>query len=225
MEAASPISFSEIQSNFDERDSLKREKAYKREVFCLFWLVSQSSADNPEGGKFTRWFSFPLIEIQLHSKKCAGIQRDGAHFFEFPARGLGHPPHLCLPLVGDLLTWPAELKKRKIYAKPNLDLGPLDSHWRQYLEGRGITANTYTRNRIGQTRREDLVFPYIRHGEIVNAKFRKKASKDFYQAKDAEKVDFDFFQNNIWAPNKEFWGYAAWNKTFLWIKSKLQDGQ
>jgi hypothetical protein len=31
-----------IQSNFEKRDSLKREKAYKREVFCAFSFVSET---------------------------------------------------------------------------------------------------------------------------------------------------------------------------------------
>jgi hypothetical protein len=31
-----------LQSKFDKRDNLKREKACKREVFCAFWLVPQA---------------------------------------------------------------------------------------------------------------------------------------------------------------------------------------
>jgi hypothetical protein len=31
-----------VQPQFDKRESLKREKVYKREVFCAFWLVSQT---------------------------------------------------------------------------------------------------------------------------------------------------------------------------------------
>jgi hypothetical protein len=32
----------QAQSNFDKRDSLKREKTYKQEVLCAFWLVSHA---------------------------------------------------------------------------------------------------------------------------------------------------------------------------------------
>jgi hypothetical protein len=31
-----------LQSNFDKRDSLKRENTYRWEVFCAFWLISQA---------------------------------------------------------------------------------------------------------------------------------------------------------------------------------------
>jgi hypothetical protein len=34
-----------MQSNFGKRDSLRREDAYKLEVFCTFRLVSQANCD------------------------------------------------------------------------------------------------------------------------------------------------------------------------------------
>jgi hypothetical protein len=36
------LSFLELHSVFDKRDSLRREIAYKREIFCAFGLVSQA---------------------------------------------------------------------------------------------------------------------------------------------------------------------------------------
>jgi hypothetical protein len=70
-----------MQSTFDKRDSLKREKAYKREVFSAFWLVRRQnvrrSAEfscqrerNREvhriSRSFTRVFFLPLIEVRLY---------------------------------------------------------------------------------------------------------------------------------------------------------------
>jgi hypothetical protein len=54
--------------NFDKRDSLKREKAYKREVSCAFRLVSQAayatlSEDILEVGALRAYIPLPLIEF------------------------------------------------------------------------------------------------------------------------------------------------------------------
>jgi len=101
-----------------------------------------------------------------------------------PTSPSAQPATLHTPSAGIL----AELRKRKTYVKPKLDLRPLDTHWQQFFEGRGISAATCERNRVSQTAYGDLVFPFVRHGEVVNAKFRRRESKSFHQVKDAEKV-------------------------------------
>ncbi len=67
----------------------------------------------------------------------------------------------------------------------------------QWLASRGISEATARRNRIGFERTyipalrgeaDCIAFPYFRHGELVNIKYRALAEKAFAQVKDAEKI-------------------------------------
>jgi twinkle protein len=70
--------------------------------------------------------------------------------------------------------------------------------WRDWLAGRGISAETAERNGLAAHRtwspvagREvnALAFPYFRDGELVNVKYRGE-DKSFWQVKGAEKIVF-----------------------------------
>jgi hypothetical protein len=52
-----------VQPNFDKRDSLERDQAYKRENFYALCLVSQAECATLSGS-FTRVFSLPHIEAR-----------------------------------------------------------------------------------------------------------------------------------------------------------------
>jgi hypothetical protein len=57
-----------VPSSFDKRDSVKREKSYKREVFYAFGIISQAECETFSGiilspGAIRVLFSLPLYEI------------------------------------------------------------------------------------------------------------------------------------------------------------------
>lgn len=89
---------------------------------------------------------------------------------------------------------------KKQYRKPEFKPNPMDDKAREWLATRGITAEVAARNQVALTQkyfpqveaqRGCIVFPFIKHGEVVNAKYRTR-DKFFTQEAGAEKVWYKF---------------------------------
>lgn len=71
------------------------------------------------------------------------------------------------------------------YRRPKVEHRDLDTAISAWFAGRKITAATISRFKIRQTPDARILFPYLKGGQLVNAKYRK-LPKEFSQEKDAE---------------------------------------
>lgn len=97
------------------------------------------------------------------------------------------------------------------FAKPKLERKPIKENWRKWLNGRGISDKTIAENKLScevvympqiEAEVETICFPFIRAGEVINAKYRD-LQKNFRMAAGAERALYglDDIDNNaalIW---------------------------
>jgi twinkle protein len=98
-------------------------------------------------------------------------------------------------------SWSGKLKKLddyimpvKTYKKPEKgNLKKLTAQGREFLNSRGITDEVIDNNSIVSTKdNKNIVFPYLRDGNIINYKTRGIDGKSFTQSKDSEPIIFNY---------------------------------
>lgn len=82
------------------------------------------------------------------------------------------------------------------YSRPNKNLfKEINSKGRELLNSRGISNQVIDRNKIqSSSDGKNIIFPYIRNGEVVNYKARGLDSKFFTQGKNAEAIIYNYDQ-------------------------------
>ena len=80
------------------------------------------------------------------------------------------------------------------YAKPEkTNMNNISKKGRKFLNDRGITDEVIDRNKIVSSDNDrNIVFPYIKDGELVNYKKRGVDGKFFTQAKDAKPIIYNY---------------------------------
>jgi twinkle protein len=85
---------------------------------------------------------------------------------------------------------------KPVFSKPVLKKEPVKDNWRKWLNGRGISDKTIEANELScevvympqiEAETEAICFPFIRRGEVVNAKYRD-LKKNFRMVAGAERV-------------------------------------
>ncbi|PWA69065.1 toprim domain, Twinkle-like protein [Artemisia annua] len=86
-----------------------------------------------------------------------------------------------------------EINKDNILPKPSeetLRLEPIGDELIKYFAGRKITADILQKNAVMQkiSNKSVIAFTYRRNGELVSCKFRNSKIKEYWQAKNGEKI-------------------------------------
>lgn len=81
--------------------------------------------------------------------------------------------------------------KKKNYVKPPAKIDPPNDPVKAFLQSRGLTEETVKFFQIGSEKGTAVAFPYYRHGELINIKYRSIKEKKFWAITDTEPILFN----------------------------------